>query len=263
MTQPSRPRRRHLVVASLGVVGIAGMALVTGCATRVADLILTRTRNDRLPPLGVDIDEVASCVVAAQTPEGPYYGDEPIVRRDLREGKPGMDLRLLLRIVDAATCRPLPNVAVDLWGCDAEGYYSGYADAEPDEIPFLAVVRGKVAPRTPGRAMRGRQVTGTDGRVEFLTLYPGWYKPRTVHLHLKLTLDARTIAVTHLYFPQAVTDAIHATAPYNRRGPSPYHNANDGMINKYGGGAGFPAIARMPGHYQAALAIAVDLSRRG
>jgi len=221
-------------------------------------LILTRTRNDRLPPPSLDIDEASSCVVAAQTPEGPYYGDEPIVRSDLREGKAGMDLRLHLRVVDAATCRPLPNVAVDLWGCDAEGYYSGYADANPNDIPFLTVLRGKVPPRTPGRAMRGRQVSGTGGRVEFLTLYPGWYKPRTVHLHLRLTLDARTMVVTHLYFPQAVTDEIHATAPYRQRDPSPYNNDNDGMINRYGGGAGFPAIKRMPDHYQAALAIAVD-----
>jgi protocatechuate 3,4-dioxygenase beta subunit len=34
--------------------------------------------------------------------------------------------------------------------------------------------------------LRGYQVTDANGGAEFLTIYPGWYSGRTVHIHFKV-----------------------------------------------------------------------------
>jgi len=31
--------------------------------------------------------------------------------------------------------------------------------------------------------LRGAQVTNAEGIVAFVTIYPGWYRGRTVHIH--------------------------------------------------------------------------------
>jgi hypothetical protein len=75
-------------------------------------------------------------------------------------------LRLAIRVRDAESCEPIRNAVVDIWQSDADGHYSGVDDNET----FL----------------RGAQVTNSSGIVEFLTIYPGWYQGRTVHIHAKV-----------------------------------------------------------------------------
>ena len=50
--------------------------------------------------------------------------------------------------------------------------------------------------------------------VEFLTVYPGWYTGRAVHVHLKVHLGGTTALTSQLYFPDDVNDRAHAMAPY-------------------------------------------------
>lgn len=42
-----------------------------------------------------------------------------------------MPLSLRVVLLDAHTCKPLPNAAVDLWHCDAVGLYSGFTQQNP------------------------------------------------------------------------------------------------------------------------------------
>jgi protocatechuate 3,4-dioxygenase beta subunit len=58
------------------------------------------------------------------------------------------------------------------------------------------------------------QVTDANGVVEFLTVYPGWYTGRAVHVHLKVHLGGTTALTSQLYFPEDVNDRAHAVAPY-------------------------------------------------
>ena len=67
--------------------------------------------------------------------------------------------------VDAAGCTPLVSARVDVWHCDALGVYSDVQD------PRFKMVGRKF--------LRGYQVTDSAGRVEFLTVYPGWYEVGT------------------------------------------------------------------------------------
>ena len=51
--------------------------------------------------------------------------DGELIRRDIRDGQPGVDLLLDVRIVDVNNCRPVQNVYVDFWSANGTGVYSG------------------------------------------------------------------------------------------------------------------------------------------
>jgi protocatechuate 3,4-dioxygenase beta subunit len=150
--------------------------------------------------------------------EGPYYLDGKAVRSDITEGKPGMPLRLDLTVVDADTCKPIPGATVEVWHADATGNYSGFGQTTSNST-FL----------------RGIQHAGDDGAVTFLTLYPGWYPGRAVHVHLKAHNGGNTVHTTQLFFDESVSDAVYATSPYSSRSGRRTANAQDGIYQ--GGGA--------------------------
>ncbi len=81
------------------------------------------SRAQAPPPASAD---GRSCVLTPELDEGPYFLDDARFRSDIREGKPGVPLVLVLALIEARTCRPVPNAAVDLWHCDGGGLYSGF-----------------------------------------------------------------------------------------------------------------------------------------
>ena len=121
------------------------------------------------------------CVLTPEQTEGPYYLPLDLLRQDITEGRPGLPLRLRIAVVDVNGCSPLPDAAVDIWHCDAQGYYSGFTgypggDADPEAGAGVE----------EGTFLRGVQTTNADGIAEFQTIYPGWYTGRTVHIHMKV-----------------------------------------------------------------------------
>ena len=83
---------------------------------------------------------LVTCVLAPEQTEGPYYVDDAAVRRNVTEGRPGVALALRLTVVDASTCKPVKNAAVEIWHCDASGTYSA-TGAEADERFLRGVQR--------------------------------------------------------------------------------------------------------------------------
>jgi hypothetical protein len=68
----------------------------------------------------------------------------------------------------------------------------------------------------PGETfLRGGLPVDTQGTAEFATIYPGWYTGRTPHIHVKVTLGGQTLT-SQLYFPDPVTTAVYAMAPYDQ-----------------------------------------------
>ncbi|KAF9040300.1 aromatic compound dioxygenase [Hymenopellis radicata] len=76
--------------------------------------------------------------------------------------------------------------------------------------------------------LRGFQASDENGIAEFLSIFPGWYSPRTVHIHIIAHLDATVadngtlvggsqIHVGQLFFDEDLTTAIHALSPYSAR----------------------------------------------
>jgi protocatechuate 3,4-dioxygenase beta subunit len=76
--------------------------------------------------------------------------------------------------------------------------------------------------------------------VTFATIYPGWYAGRTIHIHFKIRIVARSGRASHdftsqLFFDDAINDAILARPPYNTRGSRRVRNSNDGIYRRGGG----------------------------
>src|SRR6266852_9719118 len=135
----------------------------------------------------------AFCTLTPEQIEGPFYLDQARTRGAISEGKPGVALQLILRVLEAsASCAPIPKAAVDVWQCDALGIYSGYEGA--------AIAPRHVEPVDDKTFLRGTQLTDGAGGVRFQTIYPGWYLGRTPHVHLKIRVGAKA-ATTQLYFP--------------------------------------------------------------
>jgi protocatechuate 3,4-dioxygenase beta subunit len=170
-----------------------------------------------------------ACVARPRQTEGPFFVDEELersdIRLDARTGKttPGVPLRLRFRVSNlaGASCTPLPRARVDVWHCDAEGRYSD--------------VRGGGA---AAHFLRGYQRTDPEGAAEFVTIYPGWYAGRAVHVHFKIRVadsGARVRDFTsQLYFDERLSERVFASAPYAGRGEHRLRNAQDGLYRDGG-----------------------------
>lgn len=169
-----------------------------------------------------------ACIVRPQQTEGPYFVDEKLKRADIRSGKAGVPLHLKLRIaqLEGGSCTPLTGAIVDVWQCDALGVYSDFLD-----INGLFDTRGE-------KFLRGYQVTDASGTVEFVTIYPGWYPGRTVHIHFKIRTDSAAQRgyefTSQLYFDDSITDQVHAQMPYAQKGQRTLRNEGDRIFQQGG-----------------------------
>jgi protocatechuate 3,4-dioxygenase beta subunit len=220
--------KRREVLAFLG--GTAAVSLV-GCL-RGQFASVEPTATSAQTPTRTAIAATPSCVVRPQQTEGPYFIDENLNRSDIRADpsdgsvKQGVPLRLVFHVsqIDGRSCTPLTGAAVDIWHCDAEGVYSDVIDRS-----FSTV--GK-------KFLRGYQVTDANGTVEFVTIYPGWYPGRTVHIHFKIRTDSVSQRgyefTSQLYFDDSLTDQIHTQPPYAAKGQRTQKNDRDGIFRDDG-----------------------------
>lgn len=220
--------RRELVA----LLGMAGYAMLCG----------------RRPAAGQTQAAASSpCVVRPEQTEGPYFVDELLQRADFRTNptdgtiKPGtpLDLTIFVSRLADTRCQPLPGVQVDIWQCDHLGVYSDAQDP----------------------TLRGFQVTDAQGRVHFMTIFPGWYRGRTVHIHFKL----RSLRAQHpgfeftsqLYFDDALTDRVFATSPYAERGARTTRNDRDGLYRR-GGSRLLLTLEPQAGGYASTFHVALE-----
>lgn len=195
-----------------------------------------------------------TCMLTPQAMAGPYYFDPDLVRSDIGAGREGKPLRLVLRLLDVGTCKPLDGVRVDVWHCDARGVYSGYANQGDDRA---TTAEGETY-------LRGTQFTGNDGTVVFETIYPGWYPGRTPHIHLKAFLDDRTLVTTQVYFPDETSENVYRHGVYARRGSADTTNGTDFLFRsaRREGGGIVLATEDANGRVVGTLDISVDRSGR-
>ena len=106
-----------------------------------------------------------------------------------------------------------------------------WATTRPSSTARMPTRRAR-APRSCG----ARRWPNDEGIVEFATVYPGWYPGRAVHVHVKAHLDGATVLTSQLYFPEDLTDEVHAEGPYADHGTRDTRNEDDGI-------AGDPASA--------------------
>jgi len=109
---------------------------------------------------------------------GPFYTPNSPRRSSLREpGISGLPLTIAGYVLDTR-CRPLPNVLLDFWHCDANGRYDN-----------------------AGYRLRGHLFSDASGRYLLETIQPGLYPGRTRHVHVRAQAPNQPILTTQLYFP--------------------------------------------------------------
>jgi protocatechuate 3,4-dioxygenase beta subunit len=175
-------------------------------------------------------ETAGSCALTPEQTEGPYYLDIDRVRNDIREDREGTPLRLAIRVRENDSCQPVANAAVDIWHCDATGLYSGFESASTGGGGG-GRPGGGASSTDSTRYLRGTQITNAQGIVEFLTVYPGWYRGRTVHIHCKVHLNNTEVLTSQLYFDEKVTSAVYASQPYAADTGRDTFNNNDGIFS--------------------------------
>ena len=195
----------------------------------------------------------SACVLVPELDEGPFYFDAKLERSDIRDGHSGAPLRLQLQVVDASNCTPLSGARVDVWHCDAAGFYSGEEGQGDDE-----------GTSTIGqRFLRGAQRSGADGLVTFDTIYPGWYRGRTTHIQFKVILGGVRVATSQLFFPDALSQFVYENIrPYaDRKAARDSFNATDSIAQDEGNGhATYCNVKEEADRYLATLVIGIRRS---
>jgi protocatechuate 3,4-dioxygenase beta subunit len=217
-------RRRMLA----GVAGASIVPIALGGAALAQD---DSTPDDGAPG-------ISSCLLAPEMTEGPYYLDDILIRQDIAENKAGVPLALTMTVVNAETCEPIANAAVDIWHCDANGFYSGFVDNSPGGQANDAgyIDDGSDA----GTFLRGVQLSDDVGNVTFNTIYPGWYGGRAIHIHLSVHLGGEdengtyqggtTSHTGQIGFDDAVTDLVAEFEPYASRTATFLRTEEDGIL---------------------------------
>ena len=153
------------------------------------------------------------CVASPAETAGPYPYDlsavSKIFRKDIAEDKTGTPLGLTFSVVNVNNnCAPIENARVDIWHIDKDGYYSEYSE------PGYLGTQNHVGETF----LRGIQVTDAEGKVNFTTIYPGWYSGRIAHIHIEIFVNSVRKATTQMAFPDAVNQEVYNTSLYSAHG---------------------------------------------
>lgn len=163
-----------------------------------------------------------SCIADPTETNGPYPADgtnsasgstsnvltvSGVVRSDIRSSfigstttATGVPLEITLQLVDVSNgCAAIAGAAIYIWHCDAYGRYSLYSSGVTTES-----------------YLRGVQVTDSEGKVTFTTIYPACYSGRWPHIHFEVFLDGLTSAstgrtaslISQLAMPAATNTAV-------------------------------------------------------
>jgi protocatechuate 3,4-dioxygenase beta subunit len=163
-------------------------------------------------------EAATTCILSPEVTEGPYWIDGTLTRRNITEGRRGLPLILDLSVVNAKTCSPIAKADVEIWHCDAVGEYSGFDGAS-----------------SATRYLRGHQKSDAQGELRFVTIYPGWYRGRTPHIHLKVHVGGDVVHTGQLFMSEKTTAAVYRHAPYSSHGQPDTSHASDNIYAQAGG----------------------------
>ena len=206
----------------LKLMGGSGTALFLGLS--LPKLVTAQTPTATALP---------ACLVKPEVTEGPYFVAHELNRMDIRtepsDGsmKAGIPLHLIFQVSDVTggQCAPLQEAQVDIWHCDADGAYSGVDDPGFDN-------EGEMW-------LRGFQLSDEMGRADFLTIVPGWYSGRAVHIHFKIRtigLDGDSYEFTsQLFFDPEHIEELYQHSLYVDKGLPDTPNETDNIFQSSDG----------------------------
>ncbi|MBI2685928.1 MAG: hypothetical protein HYX27_06410 [Acidobacteria bacterium] len=185
----------------------------------------------------VEAADTITCAAATPTvTEGPYWVDEKLFRSDIRTdpstgvARDGVPLTLTIYVqnLSGTACTPVTGAYVDIWHCDAKRIYSDEATYNPGGGTGNVTTTGQ-------RFLRGYQITDSDGKVTFTTIFPGWYTSRTIHIHMRVrTYNGATVLsnfVSQIFFDETVNNTVLAQSAYSRTSVRDTTNASDNVYS--------------------------------
>ncbi len=144
-------RKKFLKNLGIGALTLPVVGTIFASQTHHKDSITKNVNSD-------------DCVISPRETAGPFPLKSPadVVRENIIGDRTGVPLIINLIIQDTNNnCSPLPNVFVDIWHCDAHGNYSEYTRQNDGNF-------------TNKHFLRGRQTTNSQGKTNFISIYPGW-----------------------------------------------------------------------------------------
>jgi protocatechuate 3,4-dioxygenase beta subunit len=250
---------RRTLVRGVGALSFGGLLAACGSTTEIAAPVVSSSAGTATD-LASLLAQANTCTLTPDTTQGPYYFDADKVRSDIREDKQGKLLRVAIKVQDTETCAPVKDAVVEIWHCDAGGLYSGAESSStgaggpgggtppggmpgggPGGMPS-GTPGGAPGGQNPGggdtadlqptddnRYLRGAQVTDADGLVRFTTIWPGWYRGRTVHIHAMVHVSDSRVLTTQVMFDEALNAEVFTTEPYAAHIGRDTFNDNDSI----------------------------------
>lgn len=167
-------------------------------------------------------EELADCELSPSETTGPFTIKTPsqLMRENIVGDRSGVAMLITINVLDkSSNCNPLSGVFVDVWHCDAQGYYSEYGNTALQEEDF-----------TQSHFLRGRQTTDNNGNASFISIFPGWYPGRAPHIHLEvLAANGTSIRVSQIAFPKTICDSVYTTTGY--KGEADTLNTGDNVFS--------------------------------
>jgi protocatechuate 3,4-dioxygenase beta subunit len=124
------------------------------------------------------------CKLTESTAQGPEYktGAPSKQGHDFAKGLQGQRLELSGRVLNMATCKPVQGAVLDLWQTNSSGDYD-----------------------YKGFNLRGKIVTGKDGKYVLDTIYPVRLQldgniTRPSHIHFMVGVPGQPITTTQVFF---------------------------------------------------------------
>ena len=198
---------RKEFIKSLGFAGITALAVP----------VLIHCKNDEEDDI-VNPEISTECAVTNSETEGPYPTKNPstLLQTNIVGDRTGIALEVNITVQNTSqNCAALQGAYVDVWHCDAEGNYSEYSSY------------------TSAHFLRGRQMSDAEGKVQFTSIFPGWYNGRATHIHVHIyNASGTSLLVTQIAFPEGTSSAVNmvnASSAY--RGMSGYtYNSQDNVF---------------------------------
>jgi protocatechuate 3,4-dioxygenase beta subunit len=267
-------RRRMFAVFGMGAGALALAACSTDGGSQTASAAAAAAGSSGATPSSSAVSASGSNSGLTEIPDetnGPYPADgtngpdiletSGVVRKDIRSSfgtsittAAGIPLEFTFTILDMVNGGvPFADVAVYAWHCDRAGLYSMYS----------AGVTGE-------NYLRGVQITGSDGKVTFTSIFPACYSGRWPHIHFEvypneasIADQGKAISTSQMAFPKDVLDIVYATSGYERSvtNLSQLTLATD---NVFGDDGGVHQMGVLTGDvtkgYVAALTVPIDTS---
>jgi protocatechuate 3,4-dioxygenase beta subunit len=218
---------RKNFLKTLGLAGVTAVAapILVHCSSD-DDITDSSTNSSGSTSTSGSQSSSTGCSVTNSETEGPFPTKSPssLVQSNIVSDRTGVPFSIEITIQNVnASCANLQGAIVDIWHCDKDGNYSEYGGTSMQSANYTSV-----------HFLRGRQTTDANGKVNFTSIFPGWYSGRATHIHVHIyNSSGQSLLVTQIAFPEGSDSAVvQVAASTGYKGMTGYtYNANDNVFS--------------------------------